>query len=198
VAPAAAEAAARGEEAARPAAGPRARRGRGDPVRVPGLHGKFFICLGFFFGFDFSSSFGCGWFLPLIRPGVGAEELPVAARADPAAGRDARRERAAAGGAGDAAHADAGARAGQGARQPRRGHGAAQSAAPRRHAQGRRPVARGVAGRRRVGRQLAAAGGGGRPDQAQGGGRHQARESPRVRILASGNKIHTTVWDGAG
>ena len=79
---------------------------------------------------------------------AGAAELPVAARADPAAGRDAGRQRAAADGAGDAVHADAGPRAGAGARQPRRGHGAAQPAAPRRHAQGRRQVARRLTGTR--------------------------------------------------
>jgi hypothetical protein len=79
---------------------------------------------------------------------AGAAELPVAARADPAAGRDAGRQRAAADGAGDAVHADDGARAGAGARQPRRGHGAAQPTAPRRHAQGRRQVARRLTGER--------------------------------------------------
>ena len=146
---------------------------------------------------------------------AGAAELPVAARADPAAGRDEGRQRAAADGACDAVRADAGARAGAGARQPRRGHGAAQPAAPRRHAQGRRQVARrlagmlaiardsaptrttgqvtrSIAGRRHLGRQPADAGGGGRADEAEGGGRDQARESPRLRLLASGTAARHT------
>ena len=80
------------------------------------------------------------------RSGAGDDEhpaVPVAAWPDPAAGGGAGPERAAADGARDAVHADAGARAGAGARQPRGGHGAAQP--PRRHVPGR-PVARRLAG----------------------------------------------------